>query len=298
MTRRERMTARLERREEWADKASAASSEAYQAARRATDGIPFGQPVLVGHHSERHHRAALTRADNAMSRSCERQKMAERHTSVAVNLEHALDRTIFSDDDNAADALRARIASLEAERARYVALNKLIRREVKGGLTEGWMDRIGATDTEKRAIIDNARFGYDGPLFSGYKMSNIGGRISADKKRLVALEYQAKRIAEAEAAPGGVAIVGEDYVAVTFAEKPARDVLDALKAEGFHWSGGSWCGYRSKLPATVLELVADPCPACDGAGIDTPETLSGPECQECKGRGWTDCLCVNRALTA
>ena len=294
MTRRERMTARLERREEWADKASAASSAAYQAARRATDGIPFGQPVLVGHHSERHHRAALTRADNAMSRSCERQKMAERHTSVAVNLEHALDRTIFSDDDNAADALRARISGLEAERARYVALNKRIRKEMKAGLLPGWTDRIGATDAEKRAIIDNARYGYDGPLFSGYKMSNIGGRISADKKRLVALEYQAKRTAEAEAAPGGVAIVGDDYVAVTFAEKPARDVLDALKAEGFHWSGGSWCGYRSKLPAVVLALVADPCPACDGAGIDTAPLTYGDECATCSGEGWTHCICAEK----
>jgi len=246
------MTARMERREEWAGKAHAASDAAHAAAHRAVDGIPFGQPVLVGHHSEGPHRRALARADSAMSRAVERSKMAARHESVSVNLEHALERSIFSDDDNAAEALRARIADLEARRARYVALNKLIRREVKAGLADGWMDRIGATETEKREIVDNARYGYDGPIFSSYKMSNLGGRISADRKRLEALEYQAKRHADAEAAPGGISVQGADYVAVTFAEKPERATLEALKAAGFHWSGGSWCGYRAKIPAGIL----------------------------------------------
>jgi uncharacterized protein DUF3560 len=34
-----------------------------QAAHGAVAGIPFGQPILVGHHSERHHRAAIARSD-------------------------------------------------------------------------------------------------------------------------------------------------------------------------------------------------------------------------------------------
>ncbi|MCX7335481.1 MAG: DUF3560 domain-containing protein [Hyphomicrobiales bacterium] len=247
------MTARLERREEWADKARAASTAAYQASHRATDGIPFGQPVLVGHHSEGAHRRALARSDSAMSRACERSKMAERHDGAAVNLGHALDVTIFSDDDNAADAIRARITAREAERARIVALNKLIRRELKAGpLPPDFLARIGATDSERAAILSNARC-WGSPVFGAYVTSNLSGRISADKKRLEAIEYQATRHAAAEAAPGGVSIQGEaDYVAITFADKPARDVLDALKAAGFHWSGGSWCGYRAKIPAEVV----------------------------------------------
>lgn len=255
MTRRERMTARLERRNEWAGKALAASAVAGALASEIISHIPMGQPILVGHHSERHHRRDLDRVDAAMSRAVERSRMADRHEAVAATLERTLDRSIFSDDDNAADALRARIADLEAQRARVVALNKLIRRELKGGLTPGWLDRIGATEGERRDILSNVQ-AWRSPVFPSYATANIGGRIAADKKRIAEIEYQAKQRADAEAAPNGVCIKGTDYVAVTFAEKPARDVLDALKAAGFHWSGGSWCGYRAKLPEAVTGLLA------------------------------------------
>lgn len=60
---------------------------------------------------------------------------------------------------------------------------------------------------------------------------------------------------------GGVVIEGDAYVRVTFAEKPERPTLSALKAAGFRWSGGSWMGYRKNLPA---ELTEDHGPGCDG----------------------------------
>ena len=60
------------------------------------------------------------------------------------------------------------------------------------------------------------------------------------------------RTAAAEAALGGVVIEGTgEWVRVTFAAKPAREVLDALRATGFRWDGGSWVGERSKLPEAI-----------------------------------------------
>ena len=256
MTRRERMTARMERREEWAGRAHSASDAAFTAAHRAVDGIPFGQPVLVGHHSEGPHRRALDRSDKAMSRAVERSKMADRHESVADNLERALDVSIFSDDDDAPEALHAKIARLETERARVVELNKAIRREVKSGLTEGWIARTGASEAEQHAILDNARV-WGSPIFPPYVTSNLGGRIAAAKQRLAAIERQNERREAAAASAGGVTLEGTDYVALTFAEKPPRETLDALKAAGFHWSGGSWCGYRAAIPPAVAALLEE-----------------------------------------
>ena len=46
-------------------------------------GIPLGQPILVGHHSERAHRKVLERADNAMRKSIEEDKKAEDYESRA-----------------------------------------------------------------------------------------------------------------------------------------------------------------------------------------------------------------------
>ena len=54
---------------------------------------------------------------------------------------------------------------------------------------------------------------------------------------------------------GGIVIeeIGSlgDYARVTFAEKPEREILDALRAAGFSWGGGSWTGSKAKLPESV-----------------------------------------------
>lgn len=54
-----------------AERKGGEAEAAYGRWRAELDPIPPGQPILVGHHSERGHRAALRRADRAMSRSIE-----------------------------------------------------------------------------------------------------------------------------------------------------------------------------------------------------------------------------------
>ena len=52
-TYRDRRIAKAERLREWADKRDAKAVTARAAADQTADMIPFGQPILVGHHSER-----------------------------------------------------------------------------------------------------------------------------------------------------------------------------------------------------------------------------------------------------
>lgn len=59
MTRRERLERRAERRREWAESRDRKSAAAFESARKLTDGIPLGQPILVGHHSEKPEREIL-----------------------------------------------------------------------------------------------------------------------------------------------------------------------------------------------------------------------------------------------
>ena len=53
MTTRERKERKIEKREEWASARETKANQAQLAGSRAIEGIPFGQPVLIGHHSER-----------------------------------------------------------------------------------------------------------------------------------------------------------------------------------------------------------------------------------------------------
>ncbi len=246
MTRRERIEARIAKRREWAEGRKAKSAQAFGAAHRLADGIPFGQPILVGHHSEKRARRDAERIRGAMDRGVESQRMAARHVSVAGNLQHALDRSVFSDDPDAVEALEARIAELEAKRDLMKRVNALYRKGDAAGLAE-----LGLDLERLRARVAAVGYSWVKAPFEAYQLQNLGKRIATDRKRIDAIRAQAARAAEAEAA-GGVRVErAGDWVLVTFAEKPERAVLEGLRAAGFRWGGGSWSGPADRLPAGI-----------------------------------------------
>lgn len=53
------------------DNAASRAHEQAERSRQAIEGIPFGQPILVGHHSERKHRKAIEKAQRAASKTVE-----------------------------------------------------------------------------------------------------------------------------------------------------------------------------------------------------------------------------------
>ncbi|MFJ5142654.1 DUF3560 domain-containing protein [Streptomyces sp. NPDC088707] len=81
--REERAADRAERFSDRADLAAGASTAAFAEARRIGSAIPFGQPILVGHHSEKRHRAALDRIDNNMRKGIDEGDRAEHWASRA-----------------------------------------------------------------------------------------------------------------------------------------------------------------------------------------------------------------------
>lgn len=257
MTRRERLEARLERGVEWAQKAARRSDTAFSAIHRLADLIPLGQPILLGHHSERHARRDAERITNGMTRGCEEAKLAGHHRACADWLELALDRSIFSDDADAIARIEEKIAGLEARRARYRTVNAAWRKagKPKADDTDGWgkvATILGCQPEDLReGRLNQARDFIDRGPYPSYLGQNAGGEIGRLKARIEEIRRRSERAEAAEAA-GGMTIEGEDYVSVTFAEKPERSTIDALKAAGFHWSGGSWHGYRASLPSGII----------------------------------------------
>lgn len=254
MTRRERLERKLEKREEWAGKAKTRSDQRFNSARGITDHIPLGQPILVGHHSEKRHRRDLERSDNHMRKGCEELEKAEHHASKAEGLAVQLDSSIFSDDHDAIEQIEARIAEREAERARWKAYNVTCR---KGNPDLSVLDEKQREDILSTARVCPAFMGRKGQVPS-YVLTNLGGNIRSDRERIKTIKARAARAQRAEDA-GGVLIVKStrgDYCSVTFSEKPSWEIRRALKDAGFHWSGGTWNGCTSKLPAEVSDGAA------------------------------------------
>ena len=253
MTRRARLERKLEKREQWAAKRSARSDASFKAAHAATEGIPFGQPILVGHHSEKRHRAALDRADRGMRAGIDHADMAAHHAGAAAGIERQLDTSIFSDDEDAVDALTARIAELEAQRDRMVAVNKDYR---KG---DAAFAAAAGVDVDKAAAMRakiEADYSWCRQPFPRHQLSNLSGNIGRLRKRLVHVQARAARTAAAEASTSGVIVEGTgDYIRVTFADKPYREVLQAMRDAGYRWGGGSWTGERARLPQIVRDLM-------------------------------------------
>lgn len=251
MTRRERLERKLEKRLEWASKAEARSERRFNAAHSLADAIPLGQPILVGHHSERHARRDADRIHSNMSKGCAETDLAKHHESCAAGLERALETSVFSDDSDAVEKLEARIKEREAERDRMKLVNKLYKKGDAAGLAAIGLD----LEKLKRDLAAKGAYWGDRPHLA-YELTNLGANIRRDRERIEEVKRRMTRTAAAEASPTGVTISGvTDFVTVTFAEKPERSVLEALKSAGFSWGAGSWHGYRERLPAVVLEMV-------------------------------------------
>lgn len=82
------MSAKVDRYRQYAESAKRRSSELYEASHNAVSGIPFGQPVLVGHHSESRHRNALRRQDSKIRKSIEEDDKAKYWEQRASHVEY------------------------------------------------------------------------------------------------------------------------------------------------------------------------------------------------------------------
>lgn len=252
MTRRERLERKLELRHEWAEKREARAGAEFQKSRAATEGIPFGQPILIGHHSEGRHRAAIARADSAMARGVECAKMAAHHENKADGIEAQLDGSIFSDDPDAVEAIEAKAAAIDAECERMTACNRAFRKN-KGA--PGWGKLAGLSDDDAaKAEAEWARlfaivpYQVNGCAFPAYAISNRRANARRLRERIKDITRRQENTKAAAAAGGVLVRIKDDWASVTFAEKPDRAVIDELKAAGFGWGGGRWSGYANKLP--------------------------------------------------
>ena len=186
-----------------------------------------------------------------MRRGIDHEEKAKSMTSRADGIDAQLDTSIYRDDENAVEALKARITERELVAAHEKKVNAAYR---KGGLAAV---QPLVTDKELQSIARTlAVCPY---LKAPYFTTNTRASIRRDQERLKGVERTAQLDAQAREAPGGVLVTtaeSGDYCNIRFAEKPERAVLDTLKGAGFAWTGGCWGGYKSKLPEGFIDQLS------------------------------------------
>ena len=188
----------MQRRQEWAGKREAKAAAGFAAAHDLISAIPPGQPILVGHYSEKRHRRHLARFDSKLRGACESADMAKHHTSKAAGIADALDRSIFSDDHDALEQLRARIAEREAKAARFTLLRKATRKVAKDPAALLAALRAHDVTPEEMSNVHACLAAGQDPI-PAYAAANVRGNIRRDRERLAELEKLAEQRAKVRA---------------------------------------------------------------------------------------------------
>ncbi|MGD1056214.1 MAG: DUF3560 domain-containing protein [Solirubrobacteraceae bacterium] len=92
-TYRERREARAERLRQWAAKRETRANQAAASVGTLASLIPLGQPILLGHHSQRRAERDRDRIANGTRRVVEHSTKAREFTSRAENIEAAAEQT-------------------------------------------------------------------------------------------------------------------------------------------------------------------------------------------------------------
>ena len=142
----DKQNARRERYEELSEKASRESEQAHQAFRDKMSAIPMGQPILVGHHSEKRDRRYREKAWDTLGKAVKLSDKADYYESKANSVGKA---GISADDANAIAKLAQKYKS---------GVTRAEKRRIIDRVIDIHKNRQMAGDTSKQTDYSNLGF--------------------------------------------------------------------------------------------------------------------------------------------
>lgn len=254
----EKRAAKAERYEELAQKNLSQSNELYDKAHKMASCIPFGQPILVGHHSEKRDRNFRNKIHNTYEKSFNALDKAKYYENKAKN---AVNNTaISSDAPDVIQRLEEKIQKLTEMQEFYKLVNKKYREYMKKG------DKTDFTGLEDTVIEQIKTFKPDlcrlrDIPFPRYITTNNNQCIRNAKIRLEDLKRKANDVTTKQEYDGFTVVdnVEENRVQFLFGEIPDVEIRQTLKSYGFKWSptNKAWqrmrgCKYTTK---SVIEFI-------------------------------------------
>lgn len=207
-----------------------------------------GEPIKVGHHSERRHRRLIERAHRDCDRAVE---LAGKASHYERRAEAVGQGGISSDDPEVVDKLEAKLQGMEKRRERMKAFNAAFRKAAKRAKPEEGQDRRIATlillekegtityEEAERCARGFALAPWEKAPFPGYALSNLGANIRRVRDRLEELRQREEEPAR-EAVTGDGWRISEDpaenRILIEFEAIPTPDTRQALKAQGWRWN--------------------------------------------------------------
>ncbi len=198
----ERREARKERYEELAKKAEVKSSEYMNSkANRILESTP-GQPIIIGHHSERKARKLHERAWQDIGKSIEQDKKSRYYKDKVKTIDES--KVIYNDDPRAIEKLYKKLEGLEVDKKNIKA---------DENHTSWQLQNINAAIRETKKRIERLQ-----------RLENIEFKDIEFKGGKAIHNKEINRIQ------------------LIFNSIPSEEIRSNLKSKGFHWSRreGAW----------------------------------------------------------
>lgn len=245
-----RRQAKIERYRELAANAKKRSEFRFTRAETVSSFIPFGQPILVGHHSEGRHRRDLDRIHNNMHKGFEEREKAQYWAGRAAAV--ANNTAIFKQDPEAVIKLNEKLEKAMEFQEKMKAANKALRAGDDEALKE-----LGFKDAQIASLKEPDFAGRVG--FPSYAITNNGAEIRRIKQRIEAVRREQAR-PETEEVVGSVVVrENADFgsIEITFPGKPAQAIIDELKLNGFKWARSVGCWYTKQRTDYRLKIAKE-----------------------------------------
>ncbi|MDR1246098.1 MAG: DUF3560 domain-containing protein [Clostridiales Family XIII bacterium] len=259
----ERKEARIDRLNDMATALNIESNQKLKRAEKLSERFYMGQPIIVGHHSEKSARNTQKKMWATAEKALDLQDKAD---VLAAKAEAATQNTaISSDDPDAMDKLEAKLAKLEQNQEFMKAANAHWR---KHKTMKGFRD---ITDEGAAKIDEQMKTAYmwvqkNGPCES-FRLSNNNANIKRLKDRLAQLQALDEMPAGEISFDGGKIIVDidENRVKICFDERQGDEKTAVLKGRGFKWSRNNQCWQRLRTK-NALWAAKRICGVSDNAG--------------------------------
>ena len=231
-----------QRKECYEDKSTELADQSQQAHARAREMaslIPFGQPVLVGHHSERGDRNYRDKIHNTFGKAFRLQEKAAHYADKAAAVGTG---GISGDDPDAIEKLRAELAEVEQHQERMKQVNKAIRSHKSIESRATALVALGFGEAAAAELVKPDVCGRIG--YASYQLSNNNANRARIERRIRELTALRER-AQVEVERDGYTYredTEENRVMFIFDGKPDEATRAVLKSNAFKWSPsrGAW----------------------------------------------------------
>lgn len=257
----QKQEARIERFRELAEKNTVKAESLFNRAHQMAEVIPFGQPILVGHYSEKSDRSYRNRIQNTWERAAETAKKADYYKSRALSADS--NRAISSDAPDAIELLKEKLAKCVEFQEHAKTVNKICRKKCSDEEKIKLLIESGLKESTAKNCITPDEFGRTG--VPSYALTNNNGNMKRIKDRIALLEKQKNDITT-EITIGDITItdsVEDNRIMITFPGMPDEGIRNKLKSYGFRWSPSNkaWQAFRTakwKIPYIIKALTAMP----------------------------------------